>query len=259
MHIKNLSYSKIATLLRCPRLFEYQYIERIPSVLHGRMVAGRCYHHALAVAESRKHLFNELITDEQVAESVTRQWTYELRDRWVYDELGEERVEATIVDFGDDNPGQLKDTTIKLAQLFVSTILPNLNIVGIEKRMATTVEGIPFISYLDLELVGNVVADHKLSRRKMSENEIGKDIQASSYAMQVGKPIDFRWYQALDVKDRRIEILETRRGTAEIEWFKRLVVAVWQQIQSGIFPPNPLSWLCGPDCSYNLECQHPDL
>lgn len=255
MEITSLSYSKISSLLRCPKAFEYSYIKQTPVPLNGRMLAGRCYHHALAMAESRKQLFNELISEDEVAKTIVRHWNKELEDKLIYDELGEEKVQAAFVDFRDDDPDELRENTIKLAQLYVQTVLPNLEIVTIEKRMVTKIEGIPFVSYPDLILTNDVIVDHKLTKRKMSEEDLEKDMQATSYALQYGGPVTFQFHQALTTKEKRIEIAETKREQGDIDWFKQIVVDAWKLIQSGIFICNPTGWWCSSDCSFYLDCR----
>lgn len=255
--ITSLSYSKIASLLRCPKSFYFSYVLKIPTALPIRMIAGRVYHHCLAMAESKKLLFNEIISAEETADTFMGQWNRELAGKLVYDEEGDEKVEATIIDFGDDDPGQLKDSGIQLAQLYVKEILPKLEIIGIEKRLTCEVNGIPFIGYTDLLLApGNVVCDHKLARRKLPQADVDKDLQISAYATLLGGPIIGQFHQALDTKEKSIHIVETRRGQEDIDWFRQLAVEVWQQIQSGIFPPNPLSWTCSESgCGYWMSCK----
>lgn len=255
MEITSLSYSKISSLLRCPRAFEYNYVLKTPAPLRGRMIAGRCYHHALAAAALKWQLFKELVTPEEVADQLSDRWVMEMDIKATYKEAEDEKVAATIIDFGEDDPGKLKDAAITLAQLYVATVLPNLDIVYIEKRLVTDIDGVPFVGYLDLELAGDIVADHKLRQKRMSVEEAERDIQASSYALLKGGPISFQFHQALDTEKPAIEVIETARGESDITWFRQLAADAWRQMQSGIFPPNPLSWTCGPNCEYYLNCR----
>jgi hypothetical protein len=256
MEITSLSYSKIAALLRCPRQFEYRYIKQSPAPLKGRMLAGRCYDHALNSAALKWQLFKELITPEEVADEFSTRWESELATKMSYDGEGEEKVEVPVVDFGDDDPGTLKDSGIKLAQMFVGQIMPTLDITYIQKRLEGQVEGIPFVGYPDVILDnGATVADHKFRQKKMSEKDVENDIQLPSYAMLMGAPVTGRFYQAIDAKEKKIEPAERAIGQGDIDWLRRLVVDAWQIIQNGTFPPNPLSWTCGPNCEYYMECR----
>jgi hypothetical protein len=255
MQITSLSYSKIASLLRCPQAFEYNYILKTPTALKGRMLCGRCYDHALNAAALRWQLFKEVMTAEEVADQFSDRWTRETEAKLVYDEEGEEKVEATIIDYGDDDPGRLKDAGIKLAKLYVATVLPKLEIASIQKRLEANIDGILFVGYPDLVCPDKVV-DHKFRQKKMSERELENDLQATSYALLLGEPITFQFHQAIDTTEPRIEVGETTRGESDIEWFRGLAKDCWQVIQNGVFPPNPLSWTCSAEsCAYWLDCR----
>jgi len=220
------------------------------------MLAGRCYHHCVATAATRKVLFNEIMSDEELSDVFADHWSKEMLDKLVYDELGEEKVEATVIDFGDEDPGKLKDSGIKLSQKYVNDILPKLNIEAIERRYEVDINGITFVAYPDLELVGDIIADHKFRQKRMSQDEVDRDIQATSYALVKNKPIIFQFHQALDAKEKKIEVAETRRDKGDIEWFKRLVVDIWRSIETAIFPCNPTGWWCGENsCAYWLDCK----
>lgn len=254
--VNHLSYSQISALLRCGRAYEFRYLRKMPVPLPIRLLAGRVYHHCISVAASRKQLFGELISDEDIADTFCAQWDREVAGKLVYDEMGEEKVEATIIDMGDEDPEVLKDSGLKLAQMYVNKVLPTLNIVGIEKRLTTDIDGVPFIGFVDLLLAGDVVVDHKLSRRKNSQDEADKDLQISAYATLLGKPVTGQFHFALDTKEKRIEVVETKRDTNDIEWFRELVKLSSKQIDTGLFLPNPLSWTCSPDgCGYWLDCK----
>jgi hypothetical protein len=255
MEITSLSYSKISALLRCPRAFEYNYVLKTPVPLKGRVLAGRCYHHAVAAAALKWQLFKETAPADEVADELSKRWAAETGARVNYDDQREEKTEATLIDFGDDDPGKLKDAAIRLAQLYVAEVLPGLDILYIEKRMAVDLDGVPFIGYLDLELAGDIVVDHKLRQKRMSKEEVDRDIQPSSYALLKGGSIIFQFHQALDIKKPAIELIETARGEGDIAWFRQLAADVWRQIQAGIFPPNPLFWGCGPGCEHYLDCR----
>jgi hypothetical protein len=258
--IEHLSYSSLSVFLRCPKSFYFRYLEKKPEALKGRVLCGRTYHHTLAVAELRRQLFNEQITPNEVGDIFSSHWEKECQNKLVYDELGDEKVEATVLDFEDDDPGELKDSGIKLAQLYIEKVLPTLDIVAIEKRMTANVDGVPFVGYADLILKSDIVIDHKFAQRKMPQGDADKDIQISSYALLLNKPITGQFHQALDTKEKSINIVETKRDRSDIDWLKQIIVGVWEQINSGLFYCNPLGWWCGENsCSWWLECKHPNL
>lgn len=251
----HLSPSQISALLRCPRAYEYRYLKRIPTALPIKMLAGRCYHLIVASAAIRKQLFNEIMSDGEITDTFLSRWKGELADKLVYDEMGEERLEATIIDFGDKDPDALKKNTMELAKIYVKTVLTTLDVVAIEKRLKCDVGGILYVGYPDL-VTGDKVIDHKLRSRKMSENEVANDIQLTSYALLLGGPITAEFHQAIDTKEKKIEIAAKKVEQEEIDWLKELITLAWRQVETGIFLPNPLSWTCSPDgCGYWLDCR----
>jgi hypothetical protein len=230
-------------------------------VLRGKMLLGRVYDHVVSSAAAKKQLFNELTSIEEITDSFSSFWEHELSDKLIYDELGDEKVEATIMDFGDNEPAKLKDSGIKLAQKYITEKLPQLDITYIQKRFSTNIDGINYIGYPDLVLnQGTVVADHKVRQKKMSDKEIDSDLQLTSYGLLLGGPIKGEFHQALDQKELKIEIAEKIVEQWEIDWLKNLIKDCYRLIQNGVFPPNPLHWSCSLDgCDYFLECKHPEL
>ena len=253
--IKHLSYSSLRTYLQCPRQFEYRYLKKLPAVLNGRLIAGRVYHHGVAHALKSK-MYGKLAKVEEVTDIMSDTWDAQLSEQVVYDELGEPKVEAKLVEWGDDEPGKLKDTIISLAKLYIVQEVPKLEPVAVEKRLDGIIGGIPFMGYPDCVLAHKGVIDHKFSSKRMSQENADKDIQMSSYATLLGGPIWCRFDQALDQKKLDINVVLTERSQSDINWFARLVEQAWQGIISGIFPPNPLNWTCGEgQCSYFTECR----
>lgn len=251
-----LSYSAIRSWLECARSFEYRYIKKTPAILKGRLVGGRVYHKGIAYALKRK-MAGALATAEEVKDIISDRWDAELSERVVYDELDEPKVEARQVEWGEDKPSELKDTVMKLAGIYLAKILPKLEPIAVEQRLEGEIDGIPFVGYPDALITpGNGIIDHKFAKRRMSQSDADKDIQLSSYAALLQKPIYGAFHQALDQKTLDINIVLTERGQSDIDWFTKLAVTVWQCIQSGLFPPNPLGWKCSEaTCDYYVECK----
>jgi len=251
---KRMSYSMVRAWLDCPRYFEYRYIRKLPAVLDGRLLAGRVYHHGVAYALKRRKA-GEFISPDEVKDVMSDRWEYELGERVYYEHLEEPEVEARQVNWGEDNPGQVKDTILRLGALYTRIMVPKLQPVAVEQRLEGVLGGVPFVGYPDLVVSGPGVIDHKLATRRVSPDAIHKDMQFSAYAALLGKPIWAAFHQALDQKKLGINVVTTERRQGDIDWFERLVAEVWHGIQAGIFPPNPLCWRCGPKCPYELECR----
>jgi len=184
-------------------------------------------------------------------------WEYELGEQVYYEHREEPEVEAKQINWGDDDPGRLKDVVLKLGALYIKKMLPKLQPVAVEERIEGVLGGVPFVGYPDLIVEpGPGVIDHKLATRRMNPEVAHRDMQFSAYAALLGKPIWAAFHQALDQKKLDINVVLTERRQGDIDWFERLVAEVWRGIQAGIFPPNPLCWRCSEGkCSYWLECK----
>lgn len=259
--IKSLSYSKINSLLTCPRNFRYQYIDRLPQPHSGTLLAGNVYHNTLAFAETRKMTINELITKEEIKETISRFWDKGKQDEIVYDGFGGKELKAKIIDWGDNDEGELKDKVTELANMYCSEVLPKLHITGVEERQRMSIDGIPFTGYIDLRLDdGYKIVDHKFTRNKMNQSKADSDLQISAYATLLNHPVTGEFHQALTATKKQIWIVETSRDNDDIAWFKELAKEAWEVIQNGVFPPNPQSWKCSPNyCPFYTICRYPNF
>lgn len=252
--IKRMSYSMVRAYLDCPRYFLYRYIKRIPAVLDGRLLAGRVYHHGVAFALERKKA-GQFVPMDELNDVMSDRWESELSEKVYYENLEEPRIEVKQVNWGDDEPGKLKDTVLRLGALYTTKMVPKLEPVAVEERLEGSIGDIPFIGYPDLILQGPGIIDHKLATRRASQEAADKDMQFSAYAALLGRPIWAAWHQALDQKKLNINVVLTERRQGDIDWFAQMVVEVWHGIQSAVFPPNPLCWRCSGKCPYEIECR----
>jgi CRISPR/Cas system-associated exonuclease Cas4 (RecB family) len=266
--ITRLSYTMVRTYLECPRFFYYRYIRGIPAVLDGSLIAGRIYHHGVAFGLKRRKADQSVSVDE-VRDVMSDRWEAETKDKVFYEDLGEPQLEARQINWGQDNPGQLKDAALKLGTLYIKTMLPKLQPIAVEERLEGVIGGVPFVGYPDLvvkqNLAGKGVIDHKLSLHPRerpkgvkgnSQELIDKDMQFSAYAALLGESVWASWHQALNLQKPLIDVVTTERKQGDINFFTRIVTEVWKGITSGVFAPNPLCWRCGSErCSYHIECR----
>ena len=212
------------------------------------MVAGTVYHHGVEYALKQK-MAKELAIVEEVRDIMCDRWAVEVGADVI------EGAEVKSLDWGEDNPEDLKSKILTLAEVYIKTVLPDMNPVAVEKKLDGDIGGVPFLGYVDAILPGPGVVDHKFAKRRMDQGSANKDMQITTYACLLKQPVWGAFHQALDQKKPVINIVLTQRGLADMEWYTVLVQKVWAAIQTGIFPPNPLTWKCGPNCEYEMACR----
>jgi hypothetical protein len=264
IEIKRLSYTMVRAYIDCGKFFHYRYIRKLPAVLDGRLIAGRVYHHGVAYALKRRKV-DEFASVDEVNDVMSDRWESETREKVYYEYVDDPQIEARQINWGEDKPGKLKDTVLKLGALYIRTMVPKLKPITVEERIEGIVGGVPFVGYPDLtvgqslDTAGVGVIDHKLifKRGRNTQELINKDLQFSAYAALVGHPLWAAWHQAPAWQSKKpgIKVITTERNRGDIDFFAGIVCQVWKGINSGVFIANPLSWRCGERCSYYLECR----
>lgn len=257
---KRLSYSMMRCYLDCPHNFEMRYVKHVPVTLSGRTVAGRVYHHGVEFALKRKKE-EKPVTPEEVKDIMRDRWEKEVKGvvappvSFYESDCEEVVMMEKKLEWGDDKPGEVKDAVLKLAGIYVEKFVPTIYPHAVEERFTAIVNGVPFVAYPDLVVAGPGVIDHKFATRRANQDYIDKDLQFTTYAAVLGKPIWAAWHQALDLKRPEIFQILTERKQDDIEWLGRVAADVWQGICAGYFPRNPLGWKCNGRCEYHIECR----
>jgi CRISPR/Cas system-associated exonuclease Cas4 (RecB family) len=260
IQLKHFSYTSLSTYLYCPRLWYYRYVMKPEVSVRARMLLGRCYHEIVAQAALQHQLFNEKLDARQITRLFSRRWDQEVEERQIYDDPADIKTKAADVDFDGEDPRELKKAGLALAIRFIMETLPTLDIDFVEKRMEANIDGIPFLGYIDMGLKNGDIIDHKLRTDKMNQDKTDRDLQPTSYALLLDRPITFHFYQALDQKkEKKIEPITTKRSMEEVGMLRQIIRDCWNAIHAGHFFQNPTSWLCGSRCSYYLDCLHPNF
>lgn len=253
--IDHLSPSQISMFLRCPKQWEYRYIRGLKIPPSGAMVLGSAYHEGLA--ERFRYVINN---DEQPASLLAIDAFDTAFERIKAEHLVTEEDEALPFDeiVWDENPGELKDTGVKLLTLYETKIAPMITPIAVEEKARFDVS-VTGLFYVPVHVITDLVTpekiiDHKVKSRRFSEEDLKQDIQATAYWIAKKKPLDF--HVALKTKQPSIEVQSTYREDKERHFFAELVTKIWQLIQGGIFPPNPVGWHCNEKwCGYWGLCK----
>ena len=249
--IDHLSPTQISMFLRCQKQYEFRYIRGIKIPPSGAMVLGFAYHEGLA--ERFKYVLANYTQPHPLLAIDTFDTSFERikSEHLVLDD--EEALPFDEIEW-ETEPGALKDIGVKLLTIYEDKIAPTILPVSVEEKETLDIDGIPLVTITDLTTTDKII-DHKVKGRRFSEDDLRRDIQATGYWVTKGKPLEF--HVALKTKQPTIEIQETVRTDDDAQNFYELVTIVWQAIQSGIFPPNPVGWHCNPKwCGYWDLCRY---
>jgi len=254
----HFSYSQLSLFLRCPKQWEYKYVQHIVTPTNLNLLRGSAYHDAVALGYRHMIQYREPPDIKELLQMYSDTWDNGLKNKSYTDEDGIKVYVPGIV-IGDKDPGKFKDAGIELLKLYVTTIMPDILPDEVEVRKTITYNNIQLIMYADvITFDGGVVIDHKTASRAKGEREVANDLQPSFYGLVLNKPIEFHFHEAIDVTKPYIKIAETKRNQDDYDWTGKIIMEVWKQIHAGIFPPNPTGWVCSPDhCFYYGYCRMP--
>jgi putative RecB family exonuclease len=111
--------------------------------------------------------------------------------------------------------------------------------------------------YIDLVDAKDVIIDHKTTKRSMSQEDVGSDLQLSCYALAYrsllgGHEKELRFDILVRTKTPKIQQIVTTRTQDDIDRFLKMVAYVSKAIKSGIFYPNK-NFMCSV-CGYSGLC-----
>lgn len=241
--LSHISQTQIAMWQRCPRQWEYSYVRGIKIPPSGALIEGNCYHKALEVNFKQKIYTEEDLSAADCSDIFSSAW-----DRAVSRE--------ELIDWGNLVPGSVKDQGIGLVGAYIETVAPAVHPKHVEQWCNSEVAGVGFKLRADLIDIDDEVIDHKTSAKMLNQDDVDKDLQASATAFALDRAIIFKYHVAVKTKKPGIQIIQTIRGTADIDWWIDMTARIIIQMKSGIAPPNPTSRLCSPGfCGYWIMCR----
>jgi hypothetical protein len=246
--------------LRCAQQYEfrYQYGLRIPP--SGALIQGSSYHKALA------RCFNLKMVDQpadlaDITATLSDAWDKQLADHTLKE--GDDVQQFDKIEWGESDPGKLKDEAIALATLYTKDVAPAVEKPDlVEMNETITVGEIPFVVVADVITVARVI-DHKLKAKMFSENDLAQELQPVAYTYSEerrGRP--FEYHVALKQKVPKVMTakeapsLRILPQQGDYDWFEVLVAKIAESIKLGSFPPNPTGWACSERwCGYWNGCR----
>lgn len=256
----HISISQVKTYLRCPKQYEFSYVQKIKSKPSFALDFGSAVHKGIEHNYKQKLVsgkdcdVNEMVT-VYVDEIAERKKV--ARDTYTKKELKDSGYDT---DSRDDEP-----LGIGLLKQYHREVAPTVKPIHVEQPFELKFiepELRPFYGIIDLIDDEKKVRDAKTSASKFTQDEVDLDIQLTGYAYAY-KQITGENAAGLqnDVlvksKTPQIQMISTTRNDEEMGTFVDMLKSVDRDIQrnytEGYFRPTPNKMNCG-WCGYRNIC-----
>lgn len=254
------SNSQYNSWLICGKAYEFKYVQQISTPDYASTSRGNAVHSGVEYM-LRAKMAKKPATVEEGLEVVSK----------VFDEKA-----AGVQDWGDEEPGKVKDTALKLFKTYTTYGLPKINPVAIEEGFAKKLGDVPLVGWIDLVDEQPVIpvpgmspedlalaptrlvtADLKTSKAKWSEKEVALDPQLTIYSHVKGTP-NVRVDQLIDHKKAPVFLqAESTRTSRDAELVVEHLNEVADYVRKGVFPKTTIdNWACNKDhCSFYHLCR----
>ncbi len=249
MKVEEISQSRIAMYLKCPRQYYYAYCERLFSPPGAALTVGNSFHGAIRVNYEQKVGSHEDLPVTDVLDAFSSEFDH--------------RRHETLW-FPDEEPGKVKDSGVAITEHYQTEAAPAIQPVVVEREfeasMTYRVDGqekeVKLKGILDLEDENRVVVESKTTSRTPSSVQYSHIIQATCYvagALQdVGRArVDY----VVNKKTPEIVTFPIHVDQGKIRFFVNLVAGVVESIESELWIPNRDHFLCSERwCGYWNLC-----
>ncbi len=252
--IRQLHQSEVQTFLTCGKQWEFRYVLGIKTPPKAYFTVGRSVDSAI-----NHNLIQKIESGTDLAEAD------------VLDACATEfDKEALTTEWGEDKPGEEKDSAIACIKAHLQNIAPLIQPETIqEKFVLETSAGFNLGGTIDIVEKSGKVRDSKTAKSKYDEDAIFRAIQPSLYDFAYealrGKPSTGFAYDVM-IKPKQLktkyvpaetQIVEGKVTPQDRQWLFETVHQVDKAIQAGIALPAPeKSWVCSEKwCGYWHMCK----
>ncbi len=230
------SVSQFNTYNRCPRIYKYNYVYKIPTPPKPYFDFGGTIHSVIEDL-SKKLKAGEEINMELALKLLDAHWKNKGYMTETEEKQAKEEAKEVLKTFLEE---QAKITS---------------EIVGIEKEFVITIDNHHIKGYIDrIDKDGEdyIIIDYKTAKTPLSENQLRKDIQLLTYDMAVQKLFGKRpkkvglWF----LRTNKKVMIEPK--DEDIELIKEELLETIKGIIREEFNPTP-GWVCQ-NCDYKLLC-----
>ncbi|MBF0607416.1 MAG: PD-(D/E)XK nuclease family protein [Magnetococcales bacterium] len=246
-----LSYSQISMFLKCPRQYEYRYMQGIKCLPSGAMKQSSAFHETAEVNYKQK-VYSE--TDMPLTDMLEV-----FSDR--FDEIF--TSEEIVLDEGTTQD-KLKDQGVEIVKVHHTNIAPTVQPALIEEKFVISLgDKFPFdlMGIWDIVDINNLIIDNKAYSKTPSQAKIDTDIQLTLYALGYRvsqKQIESGLRIDAIIKNKVCKPVQisTTRTNNDCRKLLNLIEDVTSAILQGMFYPNPTGWYCNQKyCGYWDMCE----
>ena len=240
-----LSYSKITTLLQCPRHYELRYIEHVETLAPAYLYLGGTAHQALAEG-FRLKMDGQSPSPDDLGSLFIDYWD---RERFLEDEK-----EPREIDWQGETPADLKEVGVLLTRHYWQTVAPHIEAIDVEVPFKKGIGNITLVGRIDLITGNGRLIDWKTTKRAYSERDTVRHLQPTLYLLGIGARdfAEFDFHCLVKTKNPYVQTVTTKRSPGELRWVTEVLLPrVAKQIEAGVFVPNVSSFMCAPD---TCEC-----
>lgn len=263
--MRNLSVSKIEKALLCGYQFKFQYVDRIPLLSSGILLAGNVHHKIVENAIRTFARTGKYPDWKEMDDQFEPSWKAKVAEE-------EERPEFLGWKWDPGDPEKkVKEQYRQLIRVTREKALPGIRpwMIGnepvveykIDIDLPSEVGPFRLLGYLDLLEEHGILIDWKTTEDEVSKRQKKTWLQFAGYSLWA--------YPIVGEEELRCEKVFLIRGTkpdvqrvpfvvgrAHRAWFVKVAAAVWKMVKSGVFLPNTEGWWCGPKyCDFFRGCR----
>lgn len=240
-----LSVSQIRSYQRCPKQYQYKYLENIPETYGSSLLIGKAFHSAIETANRAKADTGYILPSEHIKDAYSTAW---------------EGQKQGIEFESDEDQGKVKDRGLEMTVKYYEEVGQHNNPDYIEMDFDIQVSGVPLKGFIDLTEKDGTIRDYKTSGSSPSKYLADDSIQLTAYALayrdltgEKETKVGLDYVVNLK-KEIKIVRLESKISDKRIERFEQTVSGVAKAIESGVFFANEESTACS-WCSFRKICK----
>ncbi len=253
----HFSDTQLTMLARCPKQYEFRYIEGIKAPPGVAQLIGTATHKSIAMNLIEKRDKGALLPEAAVSEIAVES----LKNEWSGQEpvLQEDEKEAGV----EKTKGEAIDTAAKLSLLHHHDLAPKIEPVHVERLFRLELKNFPrdLIGYIDIQ-EPKTIRDVKTSSKSPAADEADKSLQLTLYGLAAKvvdgvAPSSYALDYLVKKKAPEAKTLTTERTDEDFKNLLRRVEVASKLVESGIFyPTDPSNWWCSARwCGYYDRCE----